>query len=188
MRTSQGLVTHLYFGPDWTTCDECTDLGEWCLPWLFLRPKDENHSGDLRKMVGATATVSTFVTVDGQPYRPTFAGNGGLSLGFPCFPSRLSIRAVSSPTGIWHWSLFRNKVNWSLLQGAPTLSLSKNYMYLKLFALQQIKTFCRFQTKVWKSGRFSATPLKSESYNLRSPSMISRTKQVNEAKKLEEPL
>lgn len=48
-------------------------------------------------MVGATATVSTLVTVDGQPYRPTFAGKGGLSLGFPCLPSRLSISAVSSP-------------------------------------------------------------------------------------------
>ena len=48
-------------------------------------------------MVGATATVSTLVTVDGQPYRPTFAGKGGLRRGLPCLPSKLSIRAVSSP-------------------------------------------------------------------------------------------
>ncbi len=37
------------------------------VPWLFLRPKDENHSGPRRRMVGATATVSTLVTVVGQP-------------------------------------------------------------------------------------------------------------------------
>jgi len=32
-------------------------------------------------MVGQTATVSTLVTVDGQPNKPAFAGNGGLILG-----------------------------------------------------------------------------------------------------------
>ena len=64
---------------------------------MFLRPKDANHSGPLRRMVGATATVSTLVTVVGQPYRPTLAGNGGFSLGFPCLPSKLSMSAVSSP-------------------------------------------------------------------------------------------
>jgi hypothetical protein len=31
-------------------------------------------------MVGATATVSTLVTVVGQPNTPTSAGNGGFSL------------------------------------------------------------------------------------------------------------
>ena len=44
-------------------------------------------------LTGATATVSTFATVVGQPNTPTSAGNGGLSLGLPCFPSKLSIRA-----------------------------------------------------------------------------------------------
>ena len=72
-------------------------LKPWAAPWLFLRPKLANHSGPRRRMVGATATVSTLVTVDGQPYRPTLAGNGGFSRGFPCLPSRLSMSAVSSP-------------------------------------------------------------------------------------------
>jgi len=37
------------------------------IPALFFLPNEENHSGDLRRMVGATATVSTLVTVEGQP-------------------------------------------------------------------------------------------------------------------------
>ena len=32
------------------------------VPWLFLRPMEENHSGPRRRMVGLTATVSTLVT------------------------------------------------------------------------------------------------------------------------------
>jgi len=48
-------------------------------------------------MVGQTATVSTFVTVVGQLKTPLLAGNGGLSLGFPGFPYKLSIRPVYSP-------------------------------------------------------------------------------------------
>lgn len=48
-------------------------------------------------MVGATATVSTLVTVVGQPKSPILAGKGGFNLGLPCLPSRLSISAVSSP-------------------------------------------------------------------------------------------
>ena len=43
-----------------------------------------------RIMVGHTATVSTFVTVVGQPYSPAFAGNGGFRRGIPYFPSILS--------------------------------------------------------------------------------------------------
>jgi hypothetical protein len=43
-------------------------------------------------MVGQTATVSTFVTVVGQLYKPEFAGKGGFNLGLPGFPSRDSIR------------------------------------------------------------------------------------------------
>lgn len=54
------------------------------VPLLFLRPIDANHSGPRRRMVGATATVSTLVTVEGQPYRPTLAGNGGFRRGLPC--------------------------------------------------------------------------------------------------------
>ena len=75
----------------------CPLIQNSLVPWLFLRPNWVNHSGPLRRMVGATATVSTFVTVEGQPYRPTLAGKGGLSRGLPCFPSRDSIKAVSSP-------------------------------------------------------------------------------------------
>ena len=48
-------------------------------------------------MLGTTATVSSLVTVVGHPYRPEFAGNGGFNLGYPGFPSKLSIRPVSSP-------------------------------------------------------------------------------------------
>jgi len=67
------------------------------VPWLFFLPKPANHSGVLLKIVGHTATVSTFVTVVGHPYNPALAGNGGFILGFPCFPSKLSIKPVSSP-------------------------------------------------------------------------------------------
>mmetsp|Transcript_37599 Transcript_37599/g.93363 ORF Transcript_37599/g.93363 Transcript_37599/m.93363 type:complete len:207 (+) Transcript_37599:683-1303(+) len=67
------------------------------VPVLFLRPKPANQSPPRRIIVGATATVSTLVTVVGQPYRPAFAGKGGLSLGLPVLPSRDSSRPVSSP-------------------------------------------------------------------------------------------
>mgnify|MGYP000494149393 FL=1 len=46
-----------------------------------------------RLLTGATATVSTLDTVVGHPNTPTSAGNGGFSLGFPCLPSRDSIKA-----------------------------------------------------------------------------------------------
>ena len=48
-------------------------------------------------MVGITAIVSTLLTMVGHPYKPTKAGNGGLSLGWPLLPSKLSNKAVSSP-------------------------------------------------------------------------------------------
>merc|ERR1719153_244452 len=66
-------------------------------PELRVRPILANQSPPLLQMVGATATVSTLVTVVGQPKTPTSAGNGGFRRGWPCFPSRLSIKAVSSP-------------------------------------------------------------------------------------------
>jgi len=62
------------------------------VPEFLSRPKDANHEPPRLQIVGATATVSTFVTVVGQPNKPISAGNGGLSLGFPCFPSSDSIR------------------------------------------------------------------------------------------------
>mmetsp|Transcript_25175 Transcript_25175/g.51170 ORF Transcript_25175/g.51170 Transcript_25175/m.51170 type:complete len:208 (+) Transcript_25175:61-684(+) len=67
------------------------------VPLFPSRPKEENQSPPRRQMVGTTATVSTLVTVVGQPQSPTLAGKGGLRRGLPCLPSRLSIMAVSSP-------------------------------------------------------------------------------------------
>jgi len=75
----------------------CPDIQNSFVPRLFGRPKDENQEAPLLIIVGQTATVSTFVTVVGQLNTPLFAGNGGLSLGFPGLPSRLSISPVSSP-------------------------------------------------------------------------------------------
>lgn len=67
------------------------------VPLLFGLPKDENHEAPLLMIVGQTATVSTLVTVVGQLKTPELAGNGGFNLGFPGFPSRLSMRPVSYP-------------------------------------------------------------------------------------------
>ena len=67
------------------------------VPAFLSLPKLENQEAPLLIIVGQTATVSTFVTVVGQPYNPALAGKGGLSLGLPGFPSRDSIRADSSP-------------------------------------------------------------------------------------------
>ena len=53
------------------------------VPLLPGLPKLLNQEAPRRKMVGQTATVSTLVTVVGQPKRPMLAGNGGLSRGFP---------------------------------------------------------------------------------------------------------
>merc|ERR1719342_1002971 len=67
------------------------------VPLFLCLPKLANQSPPLLQIAGATATVSTLVTVVGHPKTPTSAGNGGFSLGFPCLPSRDSIKAVSSP-------------------------------------------------------------------------------------------
>uniref|UniRef100_A0A2M4DLP8 Putative conserved secreted protein n=1 Tax=Anopheles darlingi TaxID=43151 RepID=A0A2M4DLP8_ANODA len=67
------------------------------VPELRVRPKPANQTPPRRQMVGATATVSTFETVVGQPNTPTSAGNGGFRRGLPCLPSSDSMSAVSSP-------------------------------------------------------------------------------------------
>ena len=67
------------------------------MPLFPGRPKLLNQPLPLRRMVGHTATVSTLVTVVGQPKRPTLAGKGGLRRGLPWRPSSDSISAVSSP-------------------------------------------------------------------------------------------
>jgi hypothetical protein len=73
------------------------DIQNSFVPRLLGRPKDENQEPPRRIIVGQTATVSTFVTVVGQLNTPELAGKGGFSLGLPGFPSRLSIKPVSSP-------------------------------------------------------------------------------------------
>ena len=67
------------------------------VPLLFGLPNDANHDPPLRMIDGTTATVSTLVTVVGQLNTPLLAGKGGFSLGFPGFPSRLSIKPVYYP-------------------------------------------------------------------------------------------
>jgi hypothetical protein len=64
------------------------------VPLFLSRPKEANQVPPRRQIVGATATVSTFVTVVGQPNSPISAGNGGFRRGLPCFPSSDSIKAL----------------------------------------------------------------------------------------------
>ena len=71
------------------------------VPALFLRPNDANHAGPRRRIVGDTATVSTFVTVVGQPYRPVFAGKGGFSL-HACTTMHVASVASQPPTPLLH--------------------------------------------------------------------------------------
>lgn len=65
------------------------------VPRFRSRPNEANQSPPRRQISGATATVSTLVTVVGQPNRPISAGNGGFKRGFPCLPSNDSINAFS---------------------------------------------------------------------------------------------
>jgi len=67
------------------------------VPVLFGLPIAANHDAPRLKIVGTTAMDSTLLIVVGHPYKPAPAGKGGLSLGCPFFPSKLSSRAVSSP-------------------------------------------------------------------------------------------
>jgi len=67
------------------------------VPAFLSLPKPANQLAPLLRIVGITATVSTFVTVVGHPYKPALAGNGGFSLGRPGLPSKDSMRADSSP-------------------------------------------------------------------------------------------
>jgi hypothetical protein len=67
------------------------------IPAFFGLPNELNQLAPRLIIVGTTDTVSTFVTVVGQPYSPAFAGNGGFNLGRPGLPSRDSMSADSSP-------------------------------------------------------------------------------------------
>ena len=75
----------------------CPDIQKTFVPVFLVFPRELNQAPPLRNIVGTTAIVSTLLTVVGDPYKPLLAGKGGLSLGWPFFPSRLSRRAVSSP-------------------------------------------------------------------------------------------
>src|SRR3954468_4889899 len=66
-------------------------------PPFFSGPSPANHSGPFTTMLGTLQSVSTLLTAVGQPYRPTTAGNGGLSHGCARLPSSDSMSAVSSP-------------------------------------------------------------------------------------------
>ena len=50
-------------------------------PVLFSLPRPLNQEAPLLIIVGATAIVSTLVTVVGHPYNPAPAGKGGFNLG-----------------------------------------------------------------------------------------------------------
>src|ERR1700761_8929342 len=52
-------------------------------PEFFGRPSELNHAAPRRMMGGAPAILSTLFTVEGEPYSPTAAGNGGFSRGMP---------------------------------------------------------------------------------------------------------
>ena len=56
------------------------DIQNIFVPVFFGLPKEANHFPPLLKIVGTTAIVSTLLTIVGQPYKPTKAGNGGFSL------------------------------------------------------------------------------------------------------------
>jgi hypothetical protein len=58
--TVQGLLT-------------CPDIQNNLVPWFPFLPKDVNQLAPLLIIVGQTATVSTFVTVEGHPNNPTLA-------------------------------------------------------------------------------------------------------------------
>merc|ERR1712106_730552 len=75
----------------------CPEMLKSLVPVFRVRPIPANQAPPRLHIVGATATVSTLVTVVGQPKTPTSAGNGGFRRGLPCLPSRDSIKAVSSP-------------------------------------------------------------------------------------------
>lgn len=70
----------------------CPDIQNNLVPLLFGLPNDANQFAPLLKIVGQTETVSTFVTVVGQPHKPAFAGKGGFNLGLPGLPSSDSIK------------------------------------------------------------------------------------------------
>ncbi len=60
-------------------------------------PIERNQSAPYCTIEGTDAIDSTLLTTVGREYRPSTAGNGGLSRGWPRRPSSESSSAVSSP-------------------------------------------------------------------------------------------
>ena len=67
------------------------------VPLEFSVPIDEYHSGPFKIIWAMLAYVSTLLINVGLPHKPTCAGYGGFTLGWPLFPSIDSKSAVSSP-------------------------------------------------------------------------------------------
>ena len=62
-----------------------------------FRPIPLNQSAPRSTMCFTQQSVSTLLTTVGAFQTPETAGKGGLMRGWPRFPSRLSMSAVSSP-------------------------------------------------------------------------------------------
>ena len=75
----------------------CPEIQNNFVPIEFFTPKLLYHLAPFCKIVGIVAIVSTLLTRVGQPYKPILAGKGGLRRGCPFLPSKLSIKALSSP-------------------------------------------------------------------------------------------
>src|SRR5258706_15723733 len=67
------------------------------LPVLAAVPIVLNHAAPRVMIAGTCDTVSTLLTVVGQPQRPETAGNGGRLRGWPLRPPADSIIPLSSP-------------------------------------------------------------------------------------------
>jgi hypothetical protein len=67
------------------------------VPGDFSVPIAANHSGPSVRIEGTFASVSTLLMSVGDAYRPSTAGNGGRSRGWPRNPSSEDSSAVSSP-------------------------------------------------------------------------------------------
>ena len=65
--------------------------GAFSVPWLL------NQSAPRLTMCGTLQSVSTLLITVGDSYRPSTAGNGGRSRGWPRNPSSEESSAVSSP-------------------------------------------------------------------------------------------
>ena len=80
--------------PGRATCPETEKIA---VPPAFGTPSSANHFAPLRRIAGTDAKLRVLLIVVGLPYKPKFAGNGGLKRGLPGLPSSDSSSAVSSP-------------------------------------------------------------------------------------------